>query len=262
MHLIAILIIGVIFLMLCMSVAWLFVRKTGNGGLVDVVWTFALGITAAFYCYAASPADSFFGRPLIAAVISLIWMVRLGVPLWRRNVGGPEDARYTALRQEWGDRFLPRLFRFLMIQAAAAFLLALTILIAATNPRPLGVLDVVGILLMITALAGGYLADLQLAQFKKDPLNKGQICDAGLWGRSRHPNYFFEVLFWTGWPLLALSGGWLVGVLALAAPAFMYWLLRHVSGEPLVEEHMARRYGNLFTNYCDRVPPFFPRLGG
>jgi steroid 5-alpha reductase family enzyme len=258
---VAIIVIGFAFLIAAMTFAWLLVRKTGNGGLVDVVWTFALGATALFYCVAANADTStIHGRPLIAAGLTLLWTVRLGLPLWRRNVGGAEDARYTALRQQWGKRFMPRLFGLLMIQAVAALLLALTIMLAACNPLPLGALDALGVSIIACALCGGYVADEQLARFKKDPTKHGQICDAGLWGRSRHPNYFFEVMFWSGWPLLALSGGWLIGALAIAGPVFMYWLLRHVSGEPLVEAHMTRRYGDIFKNYCSRVSPFFPRL--
>jgi steroid 5-alpha reductase family enzyme len=133
-------------------------------------------------------------------------------------------------------------------------------MLAAHNPLPLGLMDMLGVFVMMIALWGGHKADEQLARFKKDPAKHGQICDIGLWGRSRHPNYFFEVMFWSGWPLLALSGGWWLGVLAIAGPVFIYWLLRHVSGEPLVETHMAKRYGEAFEHYRRRVPPFFPRL--
>jgi steroid 5-alpha reductase family enzyme len=241
-----------------MVFAWLLIRKTGNGGLADIVWTLALGATMLFFCYAvATPVH---GHDVLAALIAILWTIRLGLPLWRRNVGGPEDARYTALRRQWGDRFMPRLFGFLIIQAVAALPLALTGMIAARNPLPLGTLDALGVLVMAIGLWGGHVADSQLARFKKDPSQQGKICDVGLWSRSRHPNYFFETMFWSGWPLLALSGGELTGAFALMGPVFIYLLLRYVSGEPLVEQHMARRYGDAFTLYCRRVPPFFPRL--
>jgi steroid 5-alpha reductase family enzyme len=67
-------------------------------------------------------------------------------------------------------------------------------------------------------------------------------------------------MFWSGWPLLALSGAKLTGAFAIFGPVFIYILLRYVSGVPLVEQHMARRYGEAFTIYCSHVPPFFPRL--
>ncbi len=258
MYLVVVIAIGLVFLLAAMAGAWLVIRKTDNGGLADIVWTFALGIAALFYCFL--PPEQIHARTFLVGALTLLWTFRLGLPLWRRNVGGAEDARYTALRTQYQEKFWSRLFWLLMVQAVMAFVLALTIMVAAHNPSPLGALDAAGLFVMAIALWGGHLADNQLARFKKDETRHGTICDIGLWGRSRHPNYFFEVMFWAGWPLLALSGGWWMGVLAFAAPALMYWLLRYVSGEPLVEQHMARRYGDMFQEYSRRVPPFFPRL--
>ncbi len=46
----------------------------------------------------------------------------------------------------------------------------------------------------------------QLARFRKKPEAKTEVCEEGLWRYSRHPNYFFEWLYWCSWPLLALTG--------------------------------------------------------
>ena len=95
-------------------------------------------------------------------------------------------------------------------------------------------------------------------RFKADSANRGKICETGLWGWSRHPNYFFEWLGWVAFPLIALSGGDLIGLAAFAAPALMYVLLVHMSGVPPLEAHMERTRGAAFDDYRARVNVFFP----
>ena len=86
------------------------------------------------------------------------------------------------------------------------------------------------------------------------------MCDAGLWGWSRHPNYFFEWLGWLAYPLLAIDPA--AAILAgsrCPAPAFMYWLLVYVSGIPPLEQQMLRSRGDAYRDYQARVSAFFFR---
>ena len=174
-----------------------------------------------------------------------------------RTRSGPEDARYAQFRGEWGAAFQRRMFGFLQIQAAAAALLGVSFLVAARNPAPLRVQDGAALLLFVIAVAGEALADAQLRRFRAEPGQSRQVCDAGLWRLSRHPNYFFEWLGWLAYPLLAilLGGGYWAGWLALSGPAFMYWLLVHVSGIPPLEQQMLRSRGDAYRAYQARVAP-------
>ena len=94
----------------------------------------------------------------------------------------------------------------------------------------------------------------------RDPGNRNRICDVGLWGWSRHPNYFFEWFGWLAYPLLAIDsgGGYPWGWAALAGPACMYWLLVHVSGIPPLEAHMLEYRRDEFRAYQARTNAFFP----
>lgn len=253
------LITGVTFgLALAMAFAWLVQRRVGNAGWVDVIWTFALGTAGVVYALFPLQTGTTRQQWLIAAAAG-IWSLRLGLHIAARTVHGPEDTRYANFRKEWGGGFQRRMFWFLQIQAAAAALLAVSMLLAARNPRPLWWLEVAALAVLLVALAGEALADWQLRSFRSRP-NHGPICDVGLWGWSRHPNYFFEWLGWCAYPLLAIDpfGGYNWGWLALSAPAFMYWLLVHVSGIPPLEQQMLRSRGATFQAYQSRVSAFFP----
>ncbi|MGJ7041494.1 steroid 5-alpha reductase family enzyme [Shinella sp. BE166] len=249
-------------LSLAMTGAWLVVVRGASSGWVDATWSFLVG--AAGIAVALTPVAGWEGdvqRRLVVALIAVLWSCRLGFHIVLRTLHGGEDPRYARLKQEWGDRWKGRLWFFLQIQAAAALLLAATIFLAARNPAPgLRWSDIAGIAILVAAVLGEGLADAQLARFRGDPANRGKVCDAGLWGLSRHPNYFFQWLGWTGYAVIAIgpAGTWPWGWAALAGPAFMYWLLVHISGIPPLEAHMLRSRGVAFAAYAKRVNAFWP----
>jgi steroid 5-alpha reductase family enzyme len=247
-----------ILLSVVMAGAWALQRATGNSGWVDVVWSFGLGLAGLVLALVPGISDPS-TRQIVVAVLIALWSLRLGLHIAQRSMHGPEDARYAALRQEWGPDFERRLFIFLQVQAAAAALLGLSMTLAAHNPAPWPrFLDFAGIAVLLIAVAGEGVADEQLRRFKANPANKGRVCDTGLWSWSRHPNYFFEWLGWIAYPLLAIGTDWAWGWLALSGPAFMYFLLVHVSGIPLLEQQMLKSRGDAFRAYQARVSAFFP----
>jgi steroid 5-alpha reductase family enzyme len=247
-----------------MAGAWAVERATGRTGWIDAIWTFGVGATAAALAVAPLGHDSGSGwrRGAVATAVAL-WALRLGGHIVARTLKTPDDPRYRKLIDVWGDAAPLRLFAFLQVQAltGAALTLAVTLAAQASSPhvRIQDVLqDLVGLLIFIVALAGEAIADAQLARFKADPTRRGQICDLGLWSRSRHPNYFFEWLVWVAFAVAASRD--VVGLFAWVAPALMYCVLRYASGVPPLEEHMLRTRGEDFRAYQRRTAVFFPRL--
>lgn len=137
-------------------------------------------------------------------------------------------------------------------------LLVVAALAAAGNPTPLGVGDLLGVAIALVALVGEAVSDAQLKAFKADRANADRVCDVGLWSLSRHPNYFFEWLYWLAYVPIGVSLAYPWGWLTLLAPAMMYWLLVHVSGIPPLEAHMLRSRGDRFGAYQQRVRAFWP----
>ncbi|MEO6199182.1 MAG: DUF1295 domain-containing protein [Sphingomicrobium sp.] len=246
------------FMIGAMAFAWSIARRPGKSGWTDTIWSYATGAGGIIAALAASgPIE----RRLLVAVMIGGWSLRLGTHILKRTLKGKDDPRYAELKREWGAAWEAKLFRFLMIQAAAGWVLLLSILAAASNPAPaLAWSDWAGLALLLASVAGAGIADRQLRAFAAEPVNKGKVMDEGLWAWSRHPNYFFE---WTGWFAYALIAigpalGWPWGWVALSGPAFIYWLLVRASGIPPTEAHMLRSRGGSFRSYQKRVNAFFP----
>lgn len=255
------LILVAILLSAIMVAAWGVRMRTGQSGWIDAFWSFAVGLGGALL--ALAPFDrAQSARQWLCAALIAAWSIRLASHIARRAASSTrDDPRYAWLAEQWRARFGPRLFLFLQIQALCAFGLAVSVRAAAHHPRPgLGVQDAIGVAILALAVFGEGVADAQLRRFAADPGHHGKLCAAGLWGWSRHPNYFFEWLGWIGWAVIAadLSGGYPLGWLALIGPALMYWLLVHASGIPPLEAHMLRSRGDAFRDYQRRVSPFFP----
>lgn len=246
-------------LCLILAVAWEVQRRTGNSGWVDVMWTFGLGLAGAFV--ALWPIGlGMMPRQILVALGMAIWAVRLGTHVAVRTAKIDDDPRYAKLKAGWGVEAQAKMFGFLMIQAFAAFLLTIGPFVAARSPRPaLDGLDILGAVIVLGSIVGEALSDWQIRAFSRDPANKGKVCDTGLWRYSRHPNYFFEWLGWVGYVVIAadFTGQYLWGWLALIGPAYMYYLLRYVSGVPPLERHMESTRPEAFAAYAARTNIFF-----
>lgn len=245
-----------------MGGAWALQRATANAGWVDVVWTFGTGVAAVVLALLPSgPAPA--PRRLMLAGLVGVWSGRLGVYVARRVAGlGREDVRYAAFRRDWGAAFQRRMFRFVIVQGPIAAVLAIAVMLAAHVRAPFPTIgDVAGAIVCAAGLATEMIADRQMRRFRAGPDGGAGVCDRGLWGHTRHPNYLGEFVFWCGVPVVALGAGTIgAGVAALAAPAMMYWLLVHVSGIPPLERAMLASRGEAYRAFQARVPAFFPRL--
>jgi len=249
-------------LALVMAAAWWWQRRTRNIGWVDVFWTFGLAGAGVVLAFAAPLGEGSLARRLLVCGLILLWAVRLGLYVAFRVAGSPEDGRYVAIRESWGDRLQPRMFWFLQLQAVVSIVLAVALGLAANRPAPsLGPADALGLLIALIAIGGESLADQQMKAFRQDPANKGKVCDIGLWGWSRHPNYLFEWLGWFAYPAMAVGlTGYPEGWLSLLAPLVMFGVLRFGTGVPPLEAHMERSRGDAFRAYQARVPVFLPRF--
>ena len=105
---------------------------------------------------------------------------------------------------------------------------------------PLGYWDYVGWAIFAIGIIIQVTADYQKYFFRKNPENKGQFMATGVWGYSRHPNYFGEILIWWGAFLCAIpvipfgqgtSGQIAAGIVTILSPLFTMFILILGSGK-------------------------------
>ncbi|HET9869788.1 MAG TPA: DUF1295 domain-containing protein [bacterium] len=222
---------------LAMLALWALQLRTKNAAVMDAGW--ALGVAA----LAALDAWQGWGwgpRRALALGLAGAWGLRLGLYLLATRVWGrPEAGHYRRLRLEWKKKAKSNFLVFFQFQAFLTAFFSLPFLLASLNPRPgFSALEIAAVLLWVLAFTGVWLADRQLHRFKQDRKNRGKTCRAGLWGHSRHPNYFFEWLLWCANALFALASpfGWL----ALLCPALLLYFLFKMTGIPATEAQALR----------------------
>ena len=203
-------------------------------------------------------SDGADARAILLTVLVVIWALRLGSFLFTRIKKAGKDDRF--------DEIKPSFIRFLNVWTVQALWVTFTmaaalVAITATTRKPLDVFALVGFLIWGFGFAFEVIADLQKSRFRANPENKGQFIQTGLWSRSRHPNYFGEIVLWVGVALIALPvlQGW--QWIALISPVFVTLLLTRVSGIPLLEKKADDKWGGHedYESYKKRTPVLIPR---
>lgn len=243
------------------TLLWYLGERRGNAAIVDVAWSWGLGLTAVGLALVLSGDP---GRRLLLAGLLGFWGLRLGWHIFvRLRAEDEEEGRYRYLRQHWGERAFVMFWVFFQIQALSIVLLAAPIAVLMNfTPGPLGLWDLLGGIWIAAALAGEAIADRQLARWKQDPANRGKTCRRGLWAWSRHPNYFFEWCHWLGYPIigvpLLLSGQWGAWVFLWLGAVVMLLLLLRMTGIPYTEKQALRSRGEDYARYQREVSAFVP----
>ena len=243
---------GLIFAVTAAVILWLVSLRLRDVSIVDIFW--GPGV-AGVVDIAALLGHA--GGPRTSAVLLLVnlWAIRLAAHIWARHQG--EDHRYAAMRTKFGRNWWWwSLIQVFLLQAILIWFIPAPLVAAVLySQRPMGLLDYGGIALAAAALIFEALADFQLSAFRADPANRGAVMDRGLWGWSRHPNYFGEAAMWWGYFATGFAAShmwWL-----LLSPLLMTFLLLQVSGVTLMEEKMDERRPG-YARYRRQVSAFIP----
>lgn len=231
---------------------------------IDAFWAFGMVLLAwgaAWQVGAATmPAELLLG-------LTTLWGLRLAIHLGIRWARHGEDPRYAKIlaktmeTKKWGWSRAALLTVFLT-QAPLLFLTSLPAQIgiwaSANDPvQSVGIVGWIGVVAALIGIAFETIGDAQLDAFRKNPANKGQVLDTGLWRYTRHPNYFGDALAWWGlWLIAADIGPW-VALASVIGPVFLTFTLTKWSGKALLEKGLHKTRPD-YAAYVARTSGFVP----
>lgn len=243
-----------------MAITWLVSIPLRNVSIVDLIWGLGFVLIAGVTWFRSRGAAETFGefpsRDLLL-ICTTLWGCRLSGYLTWRNWGEPEDKRYRAMRAV-------RPQSFWWVSAGMVFGLQAVIMWIISLPVQFGIaraatgwtaLHGLGLLIWSVGLFFETVGDWQLARFRANPANRGQVCQIGLWRWTRHPNYFGDFCIWWGLFLLAIAHG--EHLWTILSPAAMSFFLLRVSGVTLLESSLMQEKPG-YAEYVQRTNAFFP----
>ncbi|MGI8522137.1 MAG: DUF1295 domain-containing protein [Nocardioides sp.] len=258
-HLVTISLVAFVLAALAMIVTALVSRRVGRVSVVDIAW--GLGLTViALACALLSSALSSADRgwlPWLLLALTAVWGCRLAWHIYRRSRGKGEDPRYAELLGDGG--FAAAVRKVFLIQGMAIWFVSWPLQAAAVASSTWVWLVALGALVWLVGFVFESVGDAQLETYKAlPPDQRPQVLDTGLWGWTRHPNYFGDACVWWGlWLAGGLSSGWLAGLITIPAPIAMTYFLAYATGAKPLEKTMMQRPG--YPAYAERVPMLLPR---
>lgn len=229
--------------------------RTGRRDYADGVWGPGL---AAIAVTGATVGSGDRWRRWTLAAVTTAWAARLERQMvGRLRHSDEEDPRYTEFLDGAGTAAV--VAKVFVTQGLAQLLVSAPVQLAAASPLPRTArrcLFPAGVAVMIAGAVVEATADRQKARFmQRDDDAKPDVLDTGLWGWSRHPNYFGDSVVWDGaWVAAAASSP---AGRTVPAPVAMSYLLIFATGAKRTEAHMQERPG--YRRYQERVAFFFPR---
>lgn len=271
-----------LFIVCVVSIAYCFIagEMTGNNSQMDKLWSI-LPIVYAWIIVAKSGMNL---RVVVMAILITLWGVRLTFNFAKKGAysikfwSGEEDYRWIVLRQDpklkkrwkWA---LFDLFFISIYQNALVLAIGLPLLATMESTVAFGVLDA-----FVAALVFGFIlfetiADRQQMTFqtkKYEWLNQGHALEDlpspydkgfnthGLWGRSRHPNYFAEQSIWLALYLFCISAGVTNYVLFnWTLIGSMFLILLFIGSSKFSEGISLQKYPD-YQDYTRKVSKYLP----
>jgi protein-S-isoprenylcysteine O-methyltransferase Ste14 len=131
------------------------------------------------------------------------------------------------------------------------FIYLLLALLGGSFAQAFGIAGYMGIVFFLAGSWMNTYAEYARHVWKRQPENRGQLYTLGLFRYSRHPNYFGDLLSFSG--LCLISGRWETGII----PAIMLAGFVFVN-VPMLDRHLHSHYGEAFEAWARHTKKLIP----
>lgn len=219
--------------------------------LADIAWGLGFVLVAWLSFYIGARSEIAF----IVNILVTLWGARLAYHIAKRNLKKPEDYRYQEWRNTWKYFYVRSYLQIFLLQGLFLYIIALPVMaINSSDAYVVSPLFTLGIFVWLVGYYFEVVGDAQLRHFISVPENKGKLMTQGLWKYTRHPNYFGEATMW--WGIFITVAAVTGNILLIVSPLLINWLLRYVSGVPMLEAKYKDRED--FKAYATKTSVFIP----
>ncbi|MDB0002030.1 DUF1295 domain-containing protein [Gammaproteobacteria bacterium] len=180
------------------------------------------------------------GANIAIVLLITLWALRLGTFLFIRIHKDGEDKRFRSIKPSATQFFMTWTLQGLWVSMCS--MCALTAISSETGVV-MNALFYIGLGLFIYGFCIEIIADNQKSKFRSISENKDKFITTGLWAKSRHPNFFGEIVLWAGIAVMSFSSLHGLQYLTLISPVFTYLLLVYVSGVRMLEARADKKWG-------------------
>ena len=237
------------------TILWIISLIIKNTTLVDVSW----GVSQFLVAFSLATLDftdfSYASQlnQIIGLSLVFIWMLRLsGFIFYYRIINRHVDARYEQnnIKQE--------LYSFIQFELQGILLLfcCSALYYSFYQGRVLNILNYFGPALCWIGIVGEAIADFQLQRFKDNRTPDQDYYREGLFTHARHPNLFFELVFWFGITIYSIDFNNLWSLFSLLGPIIL-WAIMYFLTIPLTTKNMKKKRPN-FQEVIDSTNVFLP----
>lgn len=253
-HVFSVLVPTAVVVLVYVSILFTASIKLKRNDIADIGWGMGIFI-AGLTSYVQQATPTLLSKMILFAIT--LWALRLSLRIYVRNSKKEEDARYKKWRESWGRWFYVRsFFQIYLLQGTLMLVLAypLAHVVAYGGKDYWNVFLLAGFFIWMFGFLFEAVSDYQLDKFLSNRESAGKLMKEGLWGYSRHPNYFGEVVLWWGvWCMMLTTPH---AFFAIVSPLTITLLILKVSGVPVLEKSMASHPD--FEAYARTTSKFIP----